>query len=212
MSPVYRRALLIGALLSAGCSEEGTGLQTPAGHDAGAGDAEPPDAEPHDADARDADLRDGDLTDAGAACPAEAPAQFEECTREMVGQLCVYAMVRCRCETGSGFRWNCEPNECPEDPQAGQPCTPGLRCGTGFEDHGYTCVSPENVWAYCPFNHFLGPDTRNPAACPDPRPEEGTPCCQAQYPLGAPKDCPYEAPAGTERDECINEHWDRAAR
>src|SRR5262249_36314847 len=138
-------------------------------------------------DAGDTTLRgDADLPDATTnTCPLSAPTQQQQCTLEMVDETCMYPTLRCRCEVGSGARWNCESNSCPENPQANTPCTPGLRCGAGFEDPGYTCVLPENVWARCPNNHFrdLSFTTRTPLACPDPRPEEGTPCCQATYPV-----------------------------
>jgi hypothetical protein len=158
--------------------------------DAGRSDAAPTDAGPPDAGPRCTDVHDG------FSCETE-------------GEVCTTPEVRCTCRRGgSGSAWFCESADCPLDIDRREACeTPGLRCGRRFEDGGFHCVAPENVWVRCrqwSYDEVAGLFLH----CPPEPPTEGAVCCIDSYldRIGEPEPCPYDDGS---QYLCRDHHWAR---
>jgi|GEM_PF-2888930 len=122
---------------------------------------------------------------------------------EDVGASCVTDTQRCSCRIGAGAHWSCDPIACPETVDGGTSCdSPGLRCGSDFEDPGALCVAPENMWVSCRRVQSWEGDYR--PWCSYEEPDEGDVCCVFAD-GGIPDECPYPGVAY----RCVGNHWKR---
>lgn len=173
-------------------------------------------------------LVDTDVSDSGSPCvqlapngcplavpPASLPVACDNgCNAAHAEQACDYERERCRCVLGAGYRWMCEPIECPfSGPVAGAPCsTADLMCARRFEDPGYRCVAGEDVWVRCEFIRSMPPSPQG-LHCPRRPPTPNALCCL--LPASAsppPRECRYSnGDGGSETWDCVNYHWTRIA-
>jgi hypothetical protein len=173
-------------------------------------------------------LLDRDVSDSGSECaplapngcpltvpPASLPVACDNgCNAAHAEQSCEYERARCRCVLGAGYRWMCEPIECPANgPTAGAACTTAdLMCARRFEDPGYRCVASEGVWVRCEFIRTL-PSSPQSLHCPPRPPTANALCCVLSASASPPpRECRYSnGDGGSETWDCVNNHWTRIA-
>ncbi|MBL8682516.1 MAG: hypothetical protein JNK05_25335 [Myxococcales bacterium] len=177
----------------------------------------PPDAA-LERDAQEADAACAPLAPNG--CPLQRPSPIQMlgcddgCNAARAEFTCEYPRERCRCLLGAGYRWQCEPIECPAaGPVVGAACTTGdVMCAMRFEDPGYRCI--DGAWARCSFARR--PDPNRPGLhCPPEAPIANSVCCVVNFggAPGAPRECQYRgSDGGVQAWDCVNFRWTPISR